>query len=101
MKLQIVFASTREGREGFPIAEWVMERPTVGGKFAQLSDYGTALMTSPSILTSSFAFDPYSSFAYTEIWLYNNYQIGNDNNLLSAAAGSGSSSIYYYWFNYH
>ena len=33
MKLQIVFASTREGREGFPIAEWVMERAQAQGKF--------------------------------------------------------------------
>ena len=82
-------------------AEWVLERPTVGGKFAQLSDYNTALMSSPSILTSSFNWDAYSSFSNTEIWLYNNYQSGNDNNLLSAAAGSGSASIYYYWFNYH
>ena len=31
MKLQIVFASTREGREGFPIANWVKERAQAHG----------------------------------------------------------------------
>ena len=33
MKLQIVYASTREGREGSPIASWVMERAQAHGKF--------------------------------------------------------------------
>ena len=33
MKLQIVYASTREAREGFPIASWVMERAQAHGKF--------------------------------------------------------------------
>jgi len=33
VRLQIVFASTREGREGFPIANWVMERAQAHGKF--------------------------------------------------------------------
>ena len=33
MKLQVIFASTREGRQGFPIAEWVLERARAHGKF--------------------------------------------------------------------
>ena len=33
MKLQVIFASTREGRQGFPIAEWVVERARTHGKF--------------------------------------------------------------------
>jgi NAD(P)H-dependent FMN reductase len=33
VKLQIVFASTREGREGLPIAQWVRERAQAHGKF--------------------------------------------------------------------
>ena len=33
MKLQVIFASTREGRQGFPIAEWVVERARAHGKF--------------------------------------------------------------------
>ena len=32
MKLQIIHASTREGREGFPIAAWVLERARAHGK---------------------------------------------------------------------
>ncbi|HEY6475201.1 MAG TPA: NAD(P)H-dependent oxidoreductase [Polyangia bacterium] len=33
MKLQVIFASTRDGRQGFPIAEWVVERARAHGKF--------------------------------------------------------------------
>jgi NAD(P)H-dependent FMN reductase len=33
VKLQVIFASTREGRQGFPIAEWVVERARAHGKF--------------------------------------------------------------------
>ena len=33
MKLQVIFASTREGRQGLPIAEWVVERARAHGKF--------------------------------------------------------------------
>ena len=33
MKLDIVFTSTRDGREGFPIAEWVLERARAHGAF--------------------------------------------------------------------
>jgi NAD(P)H-dependent FMN reductase len=39
VKLQVVFASTRDGRQGLPIAEWVVERARTHGKFApQLVD---------------------------------------------------------------
>ena len=33
MKLHVIFASTREGRQGLPIAEWVVERVRAHGKF--------------------------------------------------------------------
>ena len=33
MKLQVIFASTREGRQGFPIAEWIVERVRAHGRF--------------------------------------------------------------------
>jgi NAD(P)H-dependent FMN reductase len=33
VKLQVIFASTREGRQGLPIAEWVIERARAHGKF--------------------------------------------------------------------
>jgi NAD(P)H-dependent FMN reductase len=33
VKLHVIFASTREGRQGFPIAEWVVERARAHGKF--------------------------------------------------------------------
>jgi NAD(P)H-dependent FMN reductase len=33
VKLQVIFASTREGRQGLPIAEWVVERARAHGKF--------------------------------------------------------------------
>jgi peptidase A4-like protein len=82
-------------------AEWIMERPTVSGQFAQLSDYNFAVMGYPEVLTSSFNWNYYSSFSNNEMWMYNYYYSGNDNNLLSAAAGDGPTAIYYYWFNYH
>ena len=33
MKLHVIFASTREGRQGLPIAEWVVEQARAHGKF--------------------------------------------------------------------
>jgi NAD(P)H-dependent FMN reductase len=36
VKLHVIFASTREGRQGFPIAEWVVERVRAHGKFEPL-----------------------------------------------------------------
>ena len=33
MKLHVIFASTRDGRQGLPIAEWVVERARAHGKF--------------------------------------------------------------------
>jgi NAD(P)H-dependent FMN reductase len=36
VKLHIIFASTREGRQGLPIAEWVVERASAHGKFEPL-----------------------------------------------------------------
>ena len=33
MKLHVIFASTRDGRQGFPIAEWAVEQVRVHGKF--------------------------------------------------------------------
>jgi hypothetical protein len=83
-------------------AEWIMERPYLSsGQYAQLSDYSAALMSNPEVLTSSFNWTYFSSLSNTEIWMYNDYLGGNDNNLLSAAAAYGQASIYYYWFNYH
>jgi len=34
VKLQVVFASTRDGRQGLPIAEWVVERARAHGKLS-------------------------------------------------------------------
>jgi NAD(P)H-dependent FMN reductase len=33
VKLHVIFASTRDGRQGLPIAEWVVERARAHGKF--------------------------------------------------------------------
>jgi hypothetical protein len=83
-------------------AEWIMERPYLSsGQYAQLSDYSVAVMGYPEVLTSSDYWEYYTSFSDMEIWQYNYYYSGNDNNLLSAAVADGPTAIYYYWFNYH
>ena len=82
--------------------EWIMERPYLSnGQYAQLSDYGIALMSNPEVLTSSFNWTYFSNVSNTQLWMYNGYLSGNDNNLLSIAQASGPTSIYYYWTNYH
>jgi hypothetical protein len=82
--------------------EWIMERPYLSnGQYAQLSDYGIALMSNPEVLTSSFNWTYFSNVSNTQMWMYNGNLSGNDNNLLSIAQASGPTSIYYYWTNYH
>jgi hypothetical protein len=83
-------------------AEWIMERPYLSsGHYAELSDYGFAQMSNPEVLSSSFNWYYYTSFTNTNILLSNEYQNGNDNNLLSDASGYPPPSIYFYWYNYH
>ena len=89
-------------------AEWIMERPCLSvnssglcTQFAQLSDYGFAVMSYPEALNASLDWNYYTSYGNMEIWMYNDYFNGNDDNLLSIGVGDGPTAIYYYWFNYH
>jgi hypothetical protein len=82
-------------------AEWIMERPTVGGQQAQLSDYLIAPMTYPEVMSSSFNWYYYNNFSNMPISMYNGYLSGNDNNLLSTAIGLGPTLINFFWENYH
>lgn len=77
-------------------AEWIMERPTLSnGHFAELSDYGSAVMSYPEVMNSSFNWSYYLNYSNQQIFMY------NGSNYLSAASGLSSTSIAYYWYRYH
>ncbi len=87
-------------------AEWIMERPgRPGNKLAQLSDYNNAQMIGASALTTKGSWKNYSAIENIQLWLYNEYINGNDNNLLSEAFGDGyqdpTTDIYFQWLNFH
>jgi hypothetical protein len=77
-------------------AEWVFERPTVGGSLHALPNYGSAYMT------DEFAWDThaggwraYTSENYAAVYMYNS---GSD--LLSWGYPYNSDSSYFFWSNY-
>ena len=75
-------------------AEWIMERPTLSnGNFAELSDFGTAVMSYPQVLGSSWS--SYLNYSNQQTFMF------NGNNMLSAASGLNSTTIAYYWYRYH
>jgi hypothetical protein len=82
-------------------AEWIMERPTVGGQYAQLTDYVVSVMTYPEVLTSSLNWTYYTTQPNLQLAMYNEYQSGNDNNLLSNGIEVTPTLLTYFWSNYH
>lgn len=84
-------------------AEWIMERPTVSGKYPLFSDYSYAYMNAAAALKfSTNTWLNYSKLgSLVQLWMYNNRKHGTDNNLLSSATEHNSSSIYFQWRHYH
>jgi hypothetical protein len=76
-------------------AEWIMERPTVGGILPDLADYNTALMSGAGVENTKGVGVLSSTAANVNITMYN----GADR--LSSATNSGSDSIVFTWHHYH
>ena len=79
-----------------------MERPTVGGTFAELSAYVLAGMTNAEVLPTTGGYKPYASVANRQITLYNEKVNHPDNNELSFVLPGGTKkSMAFFWLNFH
>jgi hypothetical protein len=76
-------------------AEWIMERPTVGGSLPDLADYSYSYMYAAYALQSNGYWMNYNGANNQQIFMYN----GND--LLSGVYPEGTSTMLFYWFNWH
>jgi len=83
--------------------EWIMERPGLGGgTLAEFSDYGTAEMLNAQGFTTNGKWHNYSTLGnLLQVWTYNEYVNGPDNNLLSSASNAGSSTVSFKWHHWH
>jgi hypothetical protein len=82
--------------------EWVAERPGLGpNTFAELSDYDWDKMTDAYVWTGASKYLEYSQTNAQELWMYNEYYNGDDNNKLSSATNDRASTIYFQWHNFH
>jgi len=76
-------------------AEWIMERPTVGGSLPDLSDYSYSYMYDAYAEKPSGSWVTYNGANNQQIFMYN----GSD--LLSGVYPAGSSTMLFYWFASH
>jgi hypothetical protein len=82
--------------------EWVAERPGLGpNTFAELSNYDWDKMTNAYVWTGASKYLEYSQTNAQELWMYNEYYNGDDNNKLSSATNDGAATIYFPWHNFH
>ena len=92
-------------------AEWIMERPCLASngenctQFAELSDYDNAQMLGAVALTTGGSWKNYSAIQNTQLWMYNEYKNGDDNDWLSEAFSdiyaNTSTDIYFQWIDFH
>jgi hypothetical protein len=92
-------------------AEWIMERPCLASEgekctqFAELSDYNNAQMLGATALTTGGSWKKYSAIENTQLWMYNEYKNGDDNDWLSEALSdiyaNTSTDIYFQWIDFH
>jgi hypothetical protein len=92
-------------------AEWIMERPCLASdgenctQFAELSDYDNAQMLGAVALTTGGSWKNYSAIQNAQLWMYNEYKNGDDNDWLSEAISdiyaNTSTDIYYQWIDFH
>ncbi len=76
-------------------AEWIMERPTVGGSLPDLADYSYSYMYAAYAEKPTGSWITYNGANNQQIFMYN----GSD--LLSGVYPSGSTTMLFYWFNWH
>ncbi len=82
-------------------AEWIMERPEVGGALPELSHYAYALVRNAAAYDNTTGKWITSSAARRKITMYENDNPHSDNNELSSAALSGSKDINFTWAHFH
>src|ERR1039458_2112950 len=75
-------------------AEWIMERPTVGGVYSELSDYSFATMTNATACTTTSKWKNYNAIQNRHIMMYEEYNPQPDNNLLSNPGEYGTGAMY-------
>ena len=82
-------------------AEWIMERPTVGGVYSELSAYGLAFMYNAGATTTTNKYKKYDTIQNRQISMYEKYKPQPDNNLLSKVAPFGTDQMEFQWFDFH
>jgi hypothetical protein len=76
-------------------AEWIMERPTVGGSLPDLTDYYEVYVNAAYAQQPNFTWVPYSAANNEQMLMFN----GND--LLSMVYPWATSEMLFYWDNWH
>jgi len=76
-------------------AEWIMERPTVGGSLPDLADYSYAYMYDAWAYQTNNTWMNYDGANYEQIAMYN----GSD--LLSYVYPITNTEMLFWWFNWH
>jgi hypothetical protein len=82
-------------------AEWIMERPTVGGTYAELSGYVITLMANAYALPTKGAWKESSKAANRQLYMYNQDINHPDNDLLSISSVAGPNAMFFNWVNFH
>lgn len=82
-------------------AEWIMERPTVNGTYAELSAYMVAIMTDASALPTKGPWIDSETVGNQELLMYNEDFNHPDNDLLSIPSPAGPDVMFFFWANFH
>jgi hypothetical protein len=78
-------------------ADWIMERPYIGGALSDLADYNQAWMYYPYAEQTNGAWANYNGANSQDIWMYNN----STGDLLSVPYVWNNNTIQYIWYNFH
>lgn len=82
-------------------AEWIMERPTVGGVYSELSCYLIAFMHNAGATTTKNKYKTYDQIQNRQITMYEKHKPQPDNNLLSGVNPFGTGQMLFNWYNFH
>ena len=83
-------------------AEWIMERPLVGGTLPDLAFYLIATMTQAYAFPAKGSWIPSSTSGAIQITMYNGYYNNHpDNDELSLAVAPSPAILNFFWINFH
>ena len=82
-------------------AEWIMERPTVGGVYSELSAYVLAFMYNAGATTTTNKYKKYDTIQNRQISMHEKFKPQPDNNLLSKVGPFGTDQMEFQWFDFH